>query len=298
VAEGNKLMSEDKGKLPDWPVVESSFLGCSASFEVAECILFGAPFDSTSSFKPGSRFGPAVMRQDSQNLEIYSPYQERELAAHKVIDIGDLDLPAGNAAKSLEIIVTTCCRMLNAGKKPVMLGGEHLVTLGALKACRERWPDLAVIHLDAHADLRDDYLGERLSHATVMRRVWELVGDGGIWQLGIRSGTEQEFAFARAGHVRMHPFDVAAAGQVIAEIGSRPVYLTVDLDILDPSCFPGTGTPEAGGVNFNDLLQAVMKFGGLHIIAADLVELAPHYDLAGISTAAALKLLREILIML
>jgi agmatinase len=179
-----------------------------------------------------------------------------------------------------------------------MLGGEHLVTLPAVTACLERRPDLCVLHFDAHADLRDDYLGETLSHATVMRRIWDQLGDGRIWQLGIRSGTAAEFAFARAGHVLMHPFNLDGLAAAIEAIGDRPVYLSIDLDVLDPSVFPGTGTPEPGGVDFLTLLQALLSLRCLNIIGADLVELAPHYDTSGVSTAVALKLLRELLILI
>jgi len=184
------------------------------------------------------------------------------------------------------------------GKRTAMLGGEHLVTLPAVKACLERWPDLAILHLDAHTDLRDDYLGESLSHATVMRRIWELVGDGCIWQLGIRSGTADEFAFARAGHTCLYPYNLGGLPDVLQRIGTRPIYLSVDLDVLDPSCFPGTGTPEPGGVCFAELLQAALQLKAARIIGCDLVELAPHYDASGISTAAALKILREILLLM
>jgi agmatinase len=291
-------MGDHPGLPPDFPVLGFQMQNCSTEYASASLILFGAPYDGTASFRPGSRFGPAAMRQDSVSLETYSPYQEREWPAQKVMDLGDLELPPGGRDEALARIGRTCARILADGKKPVMLGGEHLVSLPAIAACLQYWPDLAVLQFDAHADLRDEYLGERLSHATVMRRVWDMMGDRRIWQLGVRSGTAEEFAFARSGHVQIHPFDLAGMPAVIAEIGRRPVYLSIDLDILDPSCFPGTGTPEPGGVDFAGLLQALLCLDGARIIGADLVELAPHYDPAGISTAAALKILRELLILL
>ena len=273
-------------------------MACEASYEQASAILFGAPWDGTVSFRPGSRFGPAAMRQDSLGLETYSPYQDRELPEDKVLDIGDLELPMGGRRAALSRIGETVTRILTDKKTPVMLGGEHLVTLPAVEACLEHWPDLCVLHFDAHADLRESYLGETLSHATVMRRIWDRLGDGRIWQMGIRSGTAEEFAFARAGHVFMHPFDCEAVPAAVEAIGSRPVYLTIDLDVLDPSTFPGTGTPEPGGVAFLTLLRSLLQLRGLKIVGADLVELSPHYDASGVSTAVALKLLRELLILL
>lgn len=283
---------------PDFPLLSLRFMNCAAGYRQAAGILFGAPYDGTASFRPGSRFGPAAMRQDSIGLESYSPYQDLELPEDKFHDLGDLELPMGSRQGVLDRINATVRQILADGKKPVMLGGEHLVTLPAVAACLERWPDLCILHFDAHADLREAYLDEPFSHATVMRRIWDLTGDNRIWQQGIRSGTAAEFAFARDGHVRMNPFNLSGLAAAIAEIGSRPVYLTIDLDVLDPAVFPGTGTPEPGGVDFLTLLRALLQLRGLNLAAADLVELAPHYDPSGVSTAAALKLLRELLILI
>ncbi|MEA4888073.1 MAG: agmatinase [Clostridiaceae bacterium] len=279
-----------------FPVLDPRFLGCDASFHEASVVLFGAPYDGTASFRPGSRFGPAAMRQDSAGLETYSPYLDRELPAGQVHDLGDLELAPGDRNMVLERIRGTTARIVAAGKTPVMLGGEHLVSLPSVAACLERWPDLCVLHLDAHADLRQDYLGERLSHATVMRRVWDLVGDSRIFQMGIRSGTKDEFDFARSGHTCLKPFDLESLPEVLALLGTRPIYLSLDLDVLDPSAFPGTGTPEPGGVDVKSLMRLIHSLPQKQIIGADLVELAPHYDISGCSTAVALKILRELLI--
>ncbi len=283
---------------PDFPVLSLRMLNCEANYQEASGILFGAPYDGTASFRPGSRFGPPAMRQDSIGLESYSPYQDTELSPEKIRDIGDLELPMGSRGAALKRIGATVRKILADHKKPIMLGGEHLVTLPAVEACLEFWPDLCVLHFDAHADLRDDYLQETLSHATVMRRIWDLAGDKRIWQLGIRSGTPDEFSFARAGHVNMHRFDLKGLETAIQEIDGRPVYLTIDLDVLDPSVFPGTGTPEPGGVDFKTMLQALLELKCLNIVGADLVELAPQYDASGVSTAVALKLMRELLILI
>ena len=181
---------------------------------------------------------------------------------------------------------------------PFLLGGEHLVTLGSVRAAAKRFPDLRIIHFDAHADLRDDYLGVTLSHACVMRRCHDLLGDGRIWQFGIRSGTREEFAFMKAGHVVTEPFTLKTLPQVSFPEGT-PVYLTVDMDVLDPSEFPGTGTQEAGGVRFTELLAALRDvLARFRVVALDNVELSPPLDPTGRSTALACKLLREELLAL
>jgi agmatinase len=268
-------------------------LGFDAAYEEADIVVFGAPFDGTVSYRPGARFGPSAIRNESFGIETYSPYLDRDLADIMGHDMGDLDLPFGDTAKALRDIRDCAAGIIKDRKKFIMLGGEHLATLPAIEATLEAYPDLCVIHLDAHADLRDEYLGVSLSHATVMRRIWERVGDGRIWQFGIRSGERFEFEFARK-HNRLTSFVLDGIEDSLPDIGERPVYLTLDLDVLDASVFPGTGTPEHGGVSFKDLIEFLIKAQPLNIVAADLVELAPHYDHSGISTAAACKLLREV----
>lgn len=274
-----------------------TFLGCDRSFEEARIVIFGAPFDSTTSYRPGTRFACRTMRAESYGLETYSPYQDLDLEDAAVFDAGDLELCFGDTGRALRDITAFAQMVLDSGKLPLMIGGEHLVTLGAVRAAAKKYPDLHVIHFDAHADLRDDYLGVKLSHATVLRRVWELVGDGRIYQFGIRSGDRSEFAWGK-GHVTTHRFDFDGLEEVLSGLSGKPVYFTLDLDVLDPSCFPGTGTPEAGGVTFLQLLDAVLKVGELNIVGCDLNELSPPLDASGASTAVALKVLREMLLKL
>ena len=274
-----------------------TFIGCDADYESAMIAVFGAPFDSTTSFRPGARFGSSAIRHESFGLETYSPYQDRDLADISVFDCGDLELCFGSAEAALKDIEEKAKEILSDGKLPFLVGGEHLVTLGAVRAAAERYPDLHIIHFDAHADLRDDYLGARLSHACVMRRCHELTGDGRIHQFCIRSGEKAGFAFAGA-HTDLHKFGFDGLKELVGKLAEdrTPVYLTVDLDCLDPALFCGTGTPEAGGVSFTQLLEAILAVSRCNIIGADVNELAPMLDASGASTAAACKIVREMLL--
>jgi agmatinase len=280
------------------PNVET-FIGCDAGYEESKIVLFGAPFDSTTSFRPGARFGPSAMRHESFGLETYSLYQDADLTDCNIFDSGDLELCFGSSETALADIEAHADEILNDGKMPLLLGGEHLVTLGAVRAALKKYPDLHIIHFDAHADLRDDYLGAGLSHACVLRRCHDLIGDGRIHQFCIRSGDREEFRFA-ANHTDMHPFTFDGLEETVEELIAQnvPVYFTIDLDCLDPSAFPGTGTPEAGGVTFLQLLRAIRTVSSARVIAADVNELAPMLDPSGVSTATACKVLRELLLAL
>lgn len=272
-----------------------TFIGCDNEYDEAKTVLYGAPFDSTTSYRPGTRFGCRALRSESYGIETYSPYQDRDLEDIGVFDGGDLELCIGNVEIALKQIEDFAAEILKDEKRPVMLGGEHLVTLGAIRAIAKKYPDLHIIHFDAHADLRDEYLGAVLSHATVIHRVWDILGDGRIYQFGIRSGDKSEFEWGQD-HVTTQRFNFDGLDQVVQSLKGKPVYFTLDLDVLDPSAFPGTGTPEAGGVSFTELLKAIQILSPLDIVGFDLVELSPVYDQSGISTAVACKLLRESLL--
>ena len=278
------------------PNIET-FIGCESSFEEASIVLYGAPFDSTTSFRPGARFGPAAMRHESFGLETYSPYQDRDLMDISVFDSGDLELCFGSSEMALSDIQKRAEEILEADKFPLLLGGEHLVTLAAVRAVAAKYPDLHIIHFDAHADLRDDYLGARLSHACVLRRCHDLLGDGRIHQFCIRSGEREEFRFA-AQHTDFHPLSFDGLEETVRELKEKnvPIYFTIDLDCLDPAAFPGTGTPEAGGVTFLELLEAIRMVAQANVVGADVNELAPMLDASGVSTATACKVLRELLL--
>ena len=287
----------------------NQFIACDTAYAKADTVIFGAPYDSTTSFRPGTRFGPNAMRAESFGIETYSMLQDKDLVDDtKVFDAGDIELPFGAPAPALKMIERQARKILKDGKRPFLLGGEHLVTLPVVKATLEKYPDLVILHFDAHADLREDYLGNPLSHACVLRRCHDLVGDGRIFQFGIRSGTREERQFMRDGHVTTELFSDKTLPSVVEEISHRhsslnthpstllptPVYLTIDMDVLDPSEFPGTGTQEAGGFRYDQLVADMRLIcEKLNVVAIDNVELNPHLDPTGRSTAPACKFLRE-----
>lgn len=275
----------------------STFIACESEYDDADIVIFGAPFDSTTSYRPGTRFAAKAIRNESYGIETYSPYLDKDLEEIKVFDGGDLELCFGNPARVLDDIEEYTLQLLKDDKFPLMIGGEHLVTLGAVRALKQRYKDLHILHFDAHTDLRNDYMGETLSHATVIRRCWELVGDDKIYQFGIRSGERKEFEWAKS-HTFLQKFNFDGLDEAVMELKGKPVYLTIDLDVLDPSIFCGTGTPEAGGVAFTELLGGILSLSGLNIVGCDMNELSPQYDQSGTSTAVACKLLRELLLML
>jgi agmatinase len=275
-----------------------TFITCDKDYEDADIVIFGAPFDSTTSFHPGTRFAPQAMRSSSDGgIETYSLHQRKDLSELSVCDTGNLVMPYGNAQEAMDVIEDTAASIAVDGKLPLMLGGEHLVTFGAVRAVASKYPDLHVMHFDAHSDLRDEYYGQKLSHATVMRRVWEVVGDGRIFQYGIRSGEKEETEWG-ASHVYTNFFNTDNLDYAVKTINKKPVYLTIDLDVLDSSVLPGTGTPEAGGISYNELIECILKMSCLNIVGADINELSPHYDQSGVSTLVACKVLRELLLML
>lgn len=270
-----------------------------ASRETAEgcrVVLVGAPMDWTVSFRPGSRFGPAAIRGVSDGVEEYSVYLDRSLEDVAFYDAGDLVLPFGNARAGLESIEAAAADLWAEGRFPFFLGGEHLISLGVLRAASRRHPGLAVLHWDAHADLRPGYMGETESHASVMRRVLEECPGITLFQMGIRSGTADEFAFARE-RTRLTPFEVVEPlRRALPELAGRPVYLSLDIDVVDPAFAPGTGTPEPGGITSRELLDAIHLLRGLNLVGCDLVEVSPPYDASQRTAVLAAEVAREIIL--
>lgn len=274
------------------------FICSSDSYEDSKAVIYGMPMDYTVSYRPGSRFGPARIRQASVGLEEYSPYLDKSIVDSTYFDAGDLLLPFGNAGRSLEVIGEYVRGLLADGKFPIGLGGEHLVSWPVIQEVYAKYPDLALIHIDAHADLREDYEGEPLSHSTPVRKAAGLMGPSNIYQFGIRSGSKEEFVYARE-NINFYPFEVAAPlKSALPKLGNRPVYVTIDIDVLDPSCAPGTGTAEAGGITSKELLEAVHLIAGsdVNVVGCDLVEVAPIYDPTEQTQIVAAKLIREMLL--
>lgn len=268
------------------------FLGAG---ETGRICLLGAPLDVTASYRPGSRFAPGAIREASNSLEEYSLALDRELGELAYGDLGDLELAPGEVGRSLAAIEAAVGTLTEEGRLPFLLGGEHLVTLPAVRAVHRRHADLVVLHLDAHADLREEYGGETLSHATVLRRVAELLGAGRVHHFGIRSATRSEAAFARE---HTHPFrPVAELGAVARDLAGQPCYLTVDIDVLDPAYAPGTGTPEPGGISSAALLEALAGLAGINLAGLDLVEVLPASDPSGRTAVLAAKILREAILL-
>ena len=263
--------------------------GCSVG-------LFGVPYDGTTSFRPGTRFGPAAIREVSNGLETYCPQLHLDLEDLAFADLGAVDIPFGAPEPVVAMVRKATTAVLGQGLKPLMLGGEHSISCGAVAAVAERYPDLLLVQLDAHADLRDEWLGARHSHACAMRRCLEVLPSGDLLQLAIRSGTKEEFSELQRTGRRMA--NVAALGEALASAQGRPIYLTVDLDWFDPAVLPGTGTPEPGGYRWQDFAELVEVLRPHHLVAADVVELAPQLDGSGVSSVLAAKVTRSLLLLL
>ena len=282
------------------PLIRTAvFDGCLAEFDDAGIVLIGAGYDGTSSYRAGSRFGPHAIRSETlYSQETYSPYFEKDLSDLPIHDAGDIDLPIGSKSQALRLISAAASELFDRNKRPCFIGGEHLISLPVIEEAGKRFPDLCVVQIDAHLDLMDSLFGDSLSHGTVMRRAWEcLAAPKGLYQLGIRSGSREEFQFA-ARHTNLCKFNLEAISDYVSMIGDAPVYLTIDLDVFDPSLLPGTGTPEAGGIFFDEYISFLSKITDLNIIACDIVELSPKIDTSGQSAIVAAKILRELLISL
>jgi agmatinase len=270
------------------------FFCSNNNIDKADIVMIGLPFDATSSFRAGSRFAPDDVRVISESIESYSPYLDKDLEDIEFYDAGNIDITISNFEKLRSATRQKIDELLSQNKKVLSIGGEHLVTLPLIESYHKKYPNLKIIHFDAHADLRDEYLGEKFSHATVLRRVAEIVGSKNIYQFGIRSGTKEEFEYGK-NNTNFFPFEMCVEN-VVDELQETPIYLTIDLDVLDPSIFPGTGTPEPGGICFSELLTTIKKLNGLNIVGIDAVELSPSNDTSRVSSIATAKIIRELLL--
>jgi len=257
--------------------------------------LFGVPYDGTTSFRPGTRFGPAAIREVSSGLETFCPELERDLEDLAFADLGAVAIPFGAPDPVVAAVRNATLAVLELGLAPLMLGGEHSISSGAVAAVATRFPDLVLVQLDAHADLREQWLGTHHSHACAMRRCLEVLPSGTLLQIAIRSGTRQEFSELRQSG-RLVP--IARMAEALKPLRGRPLYLTVDLDWFDPGVLPGTGTPEPGGFHWGDFAALVEELRHHHLVAADVVELAPQLDPSGVSAVLAAKVVRSLLLLL
>jgi agmatinase len=279
----------------DLPFIEQTFISAKTPLREASAVILGCPYDGSASFRPGARFGPSAIRRASWGIETYSPYLDKDLGGFPVHDMGDLELPLGEKKMSLDLIRKGVRKILSGKRFPILLGGDHLITLPIVEELVKNYPQLKILHLDAHTDLRDEYLGESVSHSTVMRRIVDHLGEGRLFQIGIRSGTEDEFKLAR----RMKsfiPFDSRSLTSMIKRLRNQPVYVTLDLDVIDPSLLPGVGTPEPGGLNFQEFIVLLKRLETLHAVGFDIVELTPDYDPTQISSITASIILREMIL--
>lgn len=277
------------------PFIETGYLSAKASFEEAEVVILGCPYDGSATFRPGARFGPSAIRKASWGIETYSPYLHRDLEALSIHDMGDLELPLGEKRLSLSLIQKALQKILSSKKFPVLLGGDHLITLPAFEEVIKIYPDLYLLQLDAHADLREEYLGESLSHSTVMRRILGHLKKERLFQIGIRSGTEEELKLARKIN-SLIPLEIGAIRSLVRRLKGKPIYLTLDLDLFDPCLLPGVGTPEPGGIPFQKFISIIKEISKLRVIGFDIVELTPDYDPSQVSSITASVILREMIL--
>ena len=271
------------------PFLDRNWMGENKDYASSNIVMLGMPFDGTVSYRPGSRFAPEQIRLASWGLEEYSPYFDKHLEDCNFHDAGDLEFPLGNTKASLDLIEKYVEEIYKDGKRVFGIGGEHLVTLPEIKAVSKYVDNLAIVHFDAHTDLREEYMGEALSHSAVIQHSGKIVGLENVKQIGIRSGMKEEFELMKKYNTLIHEYSELDC------LKDKNIFITVDLDVLDTSIMPGTGTPEVGGLNFNELIGWFKYLSKFNIVGADVVELAPDYDTSGASTAVATKVIRELL---
>jgi len=272
-------------------------MGSKTDYDDASIVMVGAPMDFTTSYRPGARFGPQKIRETSFGLEEYSPYLDKSLDETSFYDAGDLELVFGDVQKSLDIIGAAAAEIYSDGKRPLFLGGEHTISYPVIRQAYEKYTDnLVLLHFDAHADLRHDYLGQINSHASVIRRCGELIGWHNIYQFGIRSGTREEFEWGKS-NTNFYPFDiVTSVAEAIPKVRSKRIYITIDIDVLDPAYACGTGTPEPGGCSPTEIFRALGMLKGLDVVGMDVVEVSPIHDSSDRTPILAAKIVREGLI--
>jgi agmatinase len=278
--------------------VSPRFIACHRSLEAARIVLYGIPFEGRVNLRKGADGGPRDLRLASDSIETYSPFLDRDMEDLPIADIGDCELPDGAAPREqLDAARDEIRGWWRPGLIPFMLGGDHTATVPVIEALAPAFPDLRILQLDAHPDLREEFLGERYNYASAMARVMDTVPPERVYQVGIRTGAREEYARRRPRFFpafAVHPVD--AVRTVLPELRGHPLYVTIDVDVLDPAEAPGTGSPEPGGLRVPELIDLVRLLGDCRVIGGDLVEVAHAWDPSGRTGIAASWVIREALL--
>ncbi len=273
---------------------EPRFIACRASLPDARIVLFGVPFEGRVNLRRGADHGPRELRLASDSIETYSPFLGRDLEDLAIADLGDCELGAGPPREQLARAREEIERFWRPGLLPVMLGGDHTATLPVIEVLAPAIPDLRILQLDAHPDLREEFLGERYNYASAMARVMDVVAPERVYQVGMRTGAREEFQ-RKAPHLfpahRIHP--VEAVRGLLPELQAHPLYVTIDVDVLDPSEAPGTGAPEPCGITAAELVEIVRLLAPCRVVGTDLMEVAQAWDPSGRTGITASWILRE-----
>jgi agmatinase len=270
------------------------FIACRASLPEARVALFGIPFEGRVNLRRGADHGPRELRLASDSIETYSPFLGRDLEDLAIADLGDCELGDGSPREQLARAREEIRRFWRPGLRPVMLGGDHTATLPVIEVLAPAIPELRILQLDAHPDLREEFLGERCNYASAMARVMDVVAPERVYQVGMRTGAREEYQ-RKAPHLfpahRTRPLD--AVRSLLPELAAHPLYVTVDVDVLDPSEAPGTGAPEPCGITAAELVEIVRLLAPCSIVGTDLMEVAHAWDPSGRTGITACWILRE-----
>jgi len=275
--------------------VSPSFIGCNLALADARIVIYGIPFEGRVNLRKGADAGPLDVRLGSESIETYSPALARDLEDLAIADIGDCELPAGAPPREqLDAAREQIAAWWRPGLIPFMLGGDHTATVSVIEVLAPAFPELRILHLDAHPDLREEFLGERYNYASAMARVMDVVAPERVYQVGMRTGAREEYR-RKTPHLypahAVHP--VEAVRSLLPELRRHPLYVTIDVDVLDPSEAPGTGAPEPCGLTASELIAIIRLLEPCPIVGTDLMEVAQAFDASGRTAITASWILRE-----
>jgi agmatinase len=278
--------------------VSPRFIACERSLAEASIVLYGIPFEGRVNLRKGAAGGPRDLRLASDSIETYSPVLRRDLEDLALADIGDCELPDGVPPREqLDAARAEVAAWWRPGLRPFMLGGDHTATVPVIEALAPAFPDLRILQLDAHPDTREEFLGERFNYASAMARVMDVVPPDRVYQVGMRTGSREELERRRPHFYPAHEARPRAVVEgLLAKLGRHPLYVTIDVDVLDPSEAPGTGSPEPGGLRVPELIEIVRLLEDCQVIGGDLVEVAHAWDPTGRTGIAASWVIREALL--